>query len=295
MGYNPQITVIPPFKRNSHVKRVGIYARVSTARTKQLQSLAAQVSGLADHVYKRNDMVVRDIYIDVGSAKTGSSRREFSRLLQDCQTYKVNYVITKSMSRFGRDTLESIESIRLLQEAGVTVYFMLEDKEISKDTPEFELSVRAAIMQSENEHRSANIKIGLRQKAELGTSGLYSKPCYGYKKNINGDLVLDIYQEAVVKHIFELYLQGKSEAAIIDDLAEHKILTSHGKDRWSKKAIETILTNEKYTGNAVIMKSKGNRMYYHMSNAHEAIINQEQFDQVQEEMRRRAKRKRKDD
>ena len=293
MGYNPQITVIPPFKRSSHVKRVGIYARVSTARTKQLQSLAAQVSGLADHVYKRNDMVVRDIYIDVGSAKTGSSRREFSRLLQDCQTRKVNYVITKSMSRFGRDTLESIESIRLLQEADVTIYFMMEDKEVSKDTSEFELSVRAAIMQSENEHRSANIKIGLRQKAELGTSGLYSKPCYGYKKDENGDLTLDIYQSTVVQLIFQLYMEGKSEAAIIEYLAERKILTSHGKDRWSKKAIETVLTNEKYTGNVAILKSKGNRIAYRMSNAHEAIITQEQFDKVQEEIRRRARRKRK--
>lgn len=203
----------------------------------------------------------------------------------------MNYVVTKSMSRFGRDTVESVESIRLLQEAGVTIFFMLEDKEVTKDTPEFDLSVRAAIMQSENEHRSENIKIGLRQKAELGTSGLYSKPCYGYVKDENGSLVPKVYQTTVVQHIFQLYLEGKSEAAIIEDLAERKIPTARGKERWSKKAIETILTNEKYTGNVRILKSDSNRASYLIKNAHEAIITQEVFDEVQEEMNKRAKRK----
>ncbi|MBR0411353.1 MAG: recombinase family protein [Eubacterium sp.] len=242
MEFNPKVNVIPTFKNSLGVKKVGIYARVSTARVEQLRSLAAQVSALSQYVYQRNDMIIRDIYMDVGSAKIGSSRREFSRLLEDCQNRKVNYVVTKSMSRFGRDTVESVESIRLLQEAGVTIFFMLEDKEVTKDTPEFDLSVRAAIMQSENEHRSENIKIGLRQKAELGTSGLYSKPCYGCVKDENGSLVPKVYQATVVQHIFQLYLEGKSEAAIIEDLAERKIPTVRGKERWSKKAIETILT-----------------------------------------------------
>ena len=293
MESNPKVTAIPAFKKSPSVKSVGIYARVSTARTEQLRSLAAQVSALTQYVYQRNDMLIRDIYIDVGTAKTGSSRREFSRLLQDCQKRKVNYVITKSMSRFGRDTLESVEAIRLFKDAGVTVYFMVEDKEVTKDTDELDLSVRASIIQSENERRSANIKIGMRQKAEHGTSGLYSKPCYGYKKDDSGKLVPDVYQSTVVQHIFQLYLEGKSEAAIIEDLAEQKIPTSRGKDRWSKKAIETILTNEKYTGKVVILKSNGNREAFCKSDTHEAIIAQEMFDRVQEEMARRAKRKRK--
>ncbi len=294
MEFNPKVKLIPAFKNSPGVKRVGIYARVSTARAEQLKSLAAQVSGLADHVYKRNDMIIRDIYIDVGSAKTGSSRREFSRLLQDCQNHKVNYVIVKSMSRFGRDALEINESIRLLKEAGVTIHSLLEDKEIERDTPELEQTTMAAIIQSENEQRSANIKIGLRQRAALGTSGLYSKPCYGYVKDENGNLIPDIYQSAVVQHIVQLYIDGKSEAGIIEDLAERKIPTSQGKERWSKKAIETVLTNEKYTGTAVILKSYGNREPFRKPNAHEAIITQEVFDKVQEEMNRRAKRKRKE-
>ncbi len=202
MENNPKIRKIEEKKNTPGVKRVGIYARVSTARAEQLKSLAAQVSGLADHVYKRNDMIIRDIYMDVGSAKTGSSRREFARLLQDCQNRKVNYVITKSMSRFGRDTLEITQSIRMLKEAGVTIYYKERDREITRNTPELDSTVMASIIQSENEQRSANIKIGLRHKAMLGTSGLYRKPCYGYVKNENGDLVPNIYQAAVVQLIF---------------------------------------------------------------------------------------------
>ena len=105
MEFNDNIKVIPAFKNSPGVKKVGIYARVSTARVEQMRSLAAQVSALAQYVYQRNDMIIRDIYIDVGSAKTGSSRREFSRLLQDCKNQKLNYVIIKSMSRFGRDQI----------------------------------------------------------------------------------------------------------------------------------------------------------------------------------------------
>ena len=119
MEFNDNIKVIPAFKNSPGVKKVGIYARVSTARVEQMRSLAAQVSALAQYVYQRNDMIIRDIYIDVGSAKTGSSRREFSRLLQDCKNQKLNYVIIKSMSRFGRDALETTESIRLLKDMPV--------------------------------------------------------------------------------------------------------------------------------------------------------------------------------
>ena len=105
MAIGSKVSVIPSYKNNPGVKKVGIYARVSTARVEQLRSLAAQVSALSQYTYQRNDMLIRDIYIDVGTAKTGSSRREFARLLEDCKNRKVNYVLVKSMSRFGRDTV----------------------------------------------------------------------------------------------------------------------------------------------------------------------------------------------
>ncbi len=293
MESNPNISIIPKDKYSPGIKRVGIYSRVSTSRASQLRSLAAQVSELTQYVYQHSDMNLRDIYIDVGSAKTGSTRYQFSRLLQDCKNKKITYVVVKNTSRFGRDTLESLESMRMLQEIGVPVYFFLERIEITKDTAELEQTIRAAIMQSENDSRRDNINLGLETKAVLGTNGLYRKKCYGYVKDEEGNLVPDLHQSAVVKHIFKLYLEGKSQAEIIEDLAEKEILTSHGKARWSKKAIETILTNEKYTGNVIILKSDPYKDSYLARNSHDAIITQEQFDEVQRELYRRAKRKRK--
>ena len=240
-------------------------------------------------------MLVRDVYIDVGSAKTGSSRTEFTRMIEDCKSGKLNYLVMKSMSRFTRDMLDNTESTRLLKEAGVTIYFLLEDREIKRDTPEFEQTIAALSIQAENESRSANIKIGLRNGAESGKSKLYKRPCYGYKKDEDGNLVVDLYPATVVQQIYEWYLDGKSEAAIIEELAKMNIKTPQGKDKWCKRAIETILTNEKYTGNVAILKVRGNRGSFYVPNAHEAIISHEMFEKAQEEMVRRAKRKRREE
>ena len=292
MEKKPTVTLIPAHKKVRYLKRVGIYARVSTARAEQIQSLSAQISGLTRHVYSREHCVLKDIYMDVGSAKTGSRRREFSRLIEDCKSGKLDLVMVKSLSRFGRDTVEVGESVRAILEAGVDIYFMMEDIEVDKNYDETDLYVRAAINQSENEWRSENIKLGLRFRAEHGLSGLYKKPCFGYRKNEQGKLVCDAYQAAVVSHIFEMYLEGKSFAAIIDTLAEEKIPSPRGSEKWSKRSIETILTNVKYTGNVEVLKTNPTSAHYVMENAHMAIISMEDFAAVQNEMKRRAKRKR---
>lgn len=157
----PKVRIIPAMKRTAQLKRVGIYARVSTAGKAQLQSLAVQISGLTRHVSNRNDWLLRDIYIDVGSAKTGADRREFTRMLNDCKNHELDYVITKSLSRFGRDNVEVLEAVRLLMNSGVKIYFMEDDIEVDKTSDELELTLRAAINQSENEHRSENIRLGM--------------------------------------------------------------------------------------------------------------------------------------
>ena len=135
--------------------------------------------------------------------------------------------------------------------------------------------------------------MGLRFRAESGESGLYRKPCYGYKKNDQGELICDTYQAAVVSHIFELYLDGKSYSGIIDALAEEHIPSPRGSERWSKRAIETVLTNAKYTGNVEVLKSNPTGNRYVLHDAHMAIISTEKFAAVQEQIDKRAKRKRK--
>ena len=214
MRENAKVKLIPAHKKETHLIDAGIYVRVSTARAEQLRSLSSQVSAMTRYIYSRENWILKDIYLEVGSAKTGSSRREFTRLLDDCNSQQIEVVVVKSLSRFGRDNVEVIESIRALVSAGVTIYFMEEDIDVDASYPEWELSLRSAVNQSENEHRSENIKMGLRFRAESGESGLYRKPCYGYKKNDQGELICDAYQAAVVSHIFELYLDTVIDVSV---------------------------------------------------------------------------------
>ena len=187
MERNPTVKIIPAKEENIRIEKVGIYARVSTAGKAQLRSLATQISGLTRYVAKQEGWLLTDIYMDVDSAKTGSDRREFTRLLTDCKNHDLDYVITKSLSRFGRDNVEVLKAVRLLQESGVKIYFMEEDIDVDKNYDELELTIRTAINQSENEHRSENIRMGMKFRAEHGLSGLYKKPCFGYKKNDKGN------------------------------------------------------------------------------------------------------------
>jgi len=293
MERRPKVRIIPATKRAVQLKRVAIYARVSTAGKAQLQSLAAQISGLTRHVSNRNDWLLRDIYMDVGSAKTGADRREFTRMLNDCKNHELDYVITKSLSRFGRDNVEVLEAVRLLMDSGVKIYFMEDDIEVDETSDELELTLRAAINQSENEHRSENIRLGMKYGAENGLSGLYRRPCFGYRKNGDGNLVPDHYQAAVVKKIYELYLSGSSIINIINTLAEEHIPSPKGSEVWAKKTVANILTNPKYTGNVEILKTDPGRNSYCMWDAHEAIISMEDFARVQKEIERRTKKKRK--
>lgn len=180
MRENAKVKLIPAHKKETHLIDAGIYVRVSTARAEQLRSLSSQVSAMTRYIYSRENWILKDIYLEVGSAKTGSSRREFTRLLDDCNSQQIEVVVVKSLSRFGRDNVEVIESIRALVSAGVTIYFMEEDIDVDASYPEWELSLRSAVNQSENEHRSENIKMGLRFRAESGESGLYRKPSFEY-------------------------------------------------------------------------------------------------------------------
>ncbi len=292
MKETPKVRRIPAYVRNPHVMKAAIYVRVSSARVEQLRSLSNQVSAMTRCVYLMQNWTLKDVYLEVASAKTDSYRREFNRLLDDCKKKEIEVVVVKSLSRFGRDSVEVIESIRALVNAGVTIYFMEEDIDVDADYPEWELSIRSAINQAENEHRSENIKMGLRYRAESGNSGLYKKPCYGYVKGADGNLEKDEAQAAVVVRIFDMYLDGKSYSGIIDALAEEHIPSPRGSERWSKKAIETVLTNVKYTGNVEVMKSSPTGNRYVQKDTHAAIIPMEKFAAVQEQIGARAKRKR---
>jgi resolvase, N-terminal domain protein len=150
------------------------------------------------------------------------------------------------------------------------------------------ISIIEACDQVENDWRNENIRLGLKYRAEDGTSGLYNRVCYGYKKDKNGMLIIDEEEARVVKRIYDCYLEGYSIGGIIDKLEEKKIKTSKGKERWSKRTIESTLTREKYTGDVAIADSEGSGNRYLNKNHHEGIISKEQFEAVQLEMASRS-------
>ena len=199
---------------------VGIYARVSTSHKAQMDSLSAQISGLTRLAAAHRTWFVADVFIDVASAKTGSKRSEFNRMINEFEHGNLDIILTKSLSRFGRDAKEGLEAIRRIRAAGKRIIFEKDkiDTETVKD--ELLISIIEACDQEENDWRSENIRLGLKYRAEYGTSGLYNRVCYGYKKDKNGMLIIDEEEARVVRRIYDWYLEGYSIGGIIDKLEE---------------------------------------------------------------------------
>lgn len=282
MQNNPKVHYIPanPPKRE---KRVGIYCRVSTNSMEQLQSLTAQVSHLTRLTATVPQWLLSDVYMDIATSKTGSSRKEFNRMLEDCKSHKLEIVITKDVSRFGRDTVEVLDAFNQLKALVVRVIFEGNSLDTANTSSDLMVSVIESIAQAENESRSENIRWGIKQRASEGTSKLYDRKCYGYKHNENGHLVIDEETAKNVKLIYDLYLSGQSVVGIIKELSKRKILSPKGKENWNKRSIEWILSNEKYTGNVELLKSSKSEVHYLASGSHPAIISKEVFEMVQME------------
>ena len=287
MPNNPKVHYIPanPPKRE---KRVGIYCRVSTNSMEQLKSLTAQVSHLTRLIATVPQWLLSDIYMDIATSKTGSSRKEFNRMLEDCKSHKLEIVITKDVSRFGRDTVEVLDAFNQLRTLGVRVIFEGNSLDTANTSSDLMVAVIESIAQAENESRSENIKWGIKQRAAQGTSKLYDRKCYGYRHNEDGHLVIDEETAKNVKLIYDLYLSGQSVVGIIKELAKRKILSPKGKENWNKRSIEWILSNEKYTGNIELLKSSKSEVHYLASGSHPAIISKEVFETVQKEKVRRS-------
>ena len=287
MPNNPKVHYIPanPPKRE---KRVGIYCRVSINSMEQLQSLTTQVSHLTRLTATVPQWLLSDVYMDIATSKTGSSRKEFNRMLEDCKSHKLEIVITKDVSRFGRDTVEVLDAFNQLKALGVRVIFEGHSLDTANTSSDLMVAVIESIAQAENESRSENIKWGIKQRAAEGTSKLYDRKCYGYKHDEDGHLVIDEETAKNVKLIYDLYLSGQSVVGIIKELAKRKILSPKGKENWNKWSIEWILSNEKYTGNVELLKSSKSEVHYLASGSHPAIISKEVFEMVQMEKGRRS-------
>ena len=209
--------------------------------------------------------------------------------------------MTKSISRFGRNTVDTLKALQRIKSAGVDVIFMSEDLRLSDSECEFYISFLEAHAQEESRVKSENIKWGLQKSIQAGTSKLFFRKCFGYKQNENGMLVINETEAEVVKLIFNYYVQGHSIVSIIRELKSQDIKSPMGKDNWSKRAIETVLTNEKYVGRVMVGKTYGgefpnNKRYinrgehnkYIAHDTHIPIISEEMFDAVAAERGRRS-------
>ena len=284
---NSKIWYIPA--RNDRLeKKVGIYCRVSTAEKEQLYSLAEQISALTRAVANVSQWRLADVFIDIASAKGDIPRREFERLMKECEAHNISVVLTKSISRFGRDTVETLTAINNLKAVGVRIIFEQENLDTAEVDSDLMISVMESLAQAENESRSENIRMGLAMRAANGTSGLYKRKLYGYTKNINGELVIDEEQAKNVQDIFRWYLDGASVLGIIKKLYDAGILSPTGKEKWNKRTIETMLSNEKYTGTVTLLDSSTQEYEYQMKECIPPIITENEFRAVQEEKKKRS-------
>jgi site-specific DNA recombinase len=249
------IQIIAPPKWDFNTKKVGIYCRVSSSSSAQLHSLADQASGLAQFVYRQPLMVTVDIFLDVASGSDVVNRPEFQRMLQAANSGKIDYVITKAVSRFGRSTEDVLVATRALKECGVEVYF--DDQEFGSFNPEAEqlIALYCSVAEGENKSHSADVRWGLKRHAQDGSSKLYSKPCYGYRQNDAGDLEIFEEEAVIVRRVYAMYLSGMSIIKIKAALEDDGIPSPTGKEKWSKHTLEFMLTNTKYYGTAIIFKT----------------------------------------
>jgi len=298
------ITKIDSQPQIPQIQRVGVYCRVSSALAPQLASLAHQVSYFTKMVPRQPLWRLADIYIDIKSGETINARAEFLRLINDCRNGLLDIVITKSISRLSRDTAELLSVIRELRSHGVEVIFEQEMLSTADNSSELMISVIESIAQAENESRSQNVRWGIVQRAREGTAALYKRRCYGYFTDKNGNLQINKKEAEVVRSIFGMYLSGQSLLGIIRQLQADEIKTPTGKDTWSKRALDHMLSNKKYTGDVEIFKTytvkeyspikviktkknKGEFDRYVAIANHPAIISKTDFTAVQDEKARR--------
>ena len=290
----PFLTKIKPYKH------VGIYARVSTRSPEQMNSLSAQVSELVRMFRTDYSVRIYDVYIDIASGARTENRPAYQRMLEDCRNKNLDLIVCKSISRFGRNTEDMLISLREIKACGVNVFFQLENINTAEASSEHILTIIEAFRQAENLSRSENIKISLRNSAATGKSRNYSRPCYGYQKDEHGRLIVNEPEAANVQLIFDAYIKGATIKQIVDLLKELGVSSPTGKEFWCKKSVDDMLSNEKYVGDVILMKTihiggpgskrvknRGEAEQYKATASHQAIISREQFDAVQKEKERR--------
>lgn len=298
----PTINPLTRLPRGSLRKRkVAAYARVSTDQEEQQTSYEAQVDYYTNYIKRRPDWELVGVYTDEGISGTNTKRREgFKRMIDDALGGKIDLIITKSISRFARNTVDSLVNIRKLKEHNVECYFEKENINTFDSKGELLITIMSSLAQEESRSISQNVTWGQRKRFADGKVSMPYKSFLGYEKGENGEIRINEQEAETVRRIYYRFLKGESIGKICSDLMKDGILTPKGKTKWTKTTALSILQNEKYKGDALLQKSfvvdflqhrtkknEGEVPQYYVHDSHPAIIPKEDWELVQIEIHRR--------
>ena len=294
-----------PFYKPTQVRlylRVAAYCRVSTKHDEQLGSLSYQQKYYQELIESNSGWLSAGIYFDCAKGRNITRRPQFCQLLADCRAGLIDLIITKSISRFGRNTLDFLLICKELKALDVDVFFEIEKLRLSEQHSDLLLSIMAALHQNESEDKSRNIRWGIQRSFERPDSKYQNRICYGYRQGESGQLVIVEKEAEIVRDIFRLYLEGNSIRKLISEFSRRNVLSPNGHALWGVECIRKILSNEKYTGNILLgktivrnffdgkkIRNDGQANKYFVTDCHSGIISQTQFDRVQDEKKKRKK------
>jgi DNA invertase Pin-like site-specific DNA recombinase len=294
-----QITHMPIY--GARKKRVAGYARVSTDKDEQFTSYEAQVDYYTNYIHSHADWDFVKVYTDEGISGLNTKKRDgFNEMVADALDGKIDLIVTKSISRFARNTVDSLVTVRKLKEKGVEVYFEKENIYTLDSKGELLITIMSSLAQEESRSLSENVTWGQRKRFSDGKVSLPYKHFLGYERGEDGIPKIVPEQAEIVRLIYSQFMSGMTPFAIAKGLTQDGIPTPAGKAKWSTSTVESILTNEKYKGCAILQKkftvdfltktmkvNEGEVPQYNVENSHEAIIDPDEWEAVQTELQRR--------
>lgn len=307
----PNVTIIPAKVQTAenrdkyHQLRVAAYCRVSTEQEEQQNSYQVQIAYYTDLINRKKEWTLAGIFADEGISGTQTKKRtEFNRMIRMCKNKKIDLVITKSISRFARNTVDCLEYVRQLKDLGIGVIFEKESINTLTMTSEFMIALYGSFAQAESESISKNVSWGKEKAYREGKVTFQYKYLLGYRKGADGKPEIVPEEAEIVRLIYKLFLDGYSMRNIKKFLESKGFLTSQGKKIWNESLVSSILKNEKYVGDALmqktytldcithkVVKNKGERPMFLVTDHHDPIVDRDTYNRVQQELARRTSKR----
>ncbi len=234
---------------------VAAYCRVSKTQDEQYSSLQAQTEYYCRYINSRCYWEFAGVYADRASGRCDRKMSKFQAMMSECREGQIDLILVKSISRFGRNTLEMLQAFNELKTLNVDVKFDVERLSLKDSKAMLMLTIYSALAQEESETRSYSIRWGIRQRFKNGTSGFLNRTCYGYRKLVNGKLVINAEEAEVIRQIYQWRAEGATLRVISSRLEKYGVKAPRGGETWGPETLRKMLANEKYTGNVLLQKT----------------------------------------